>query len=494
MQARRSRSRPRPARSGRGRRPARRRRTARGRARRSSRRATPPWRRCSSAAPRARNAPARSCSASSPSRVACGLGREHRALDPAARPAHRTSRLAAGRAGEDDQPVVGLARRDRRLGDDLAAAPCRSSPEANASPIRRTERSISTCWRRSCSTWSASRPLILLNSCARPGHLVAADHRDLGAEVALADPPRGLVHRPDLARERAHHRQRQQEGDQEEAGQRRDHRGAGREQAALLDGPDRARLRSFSPSTGAASTRCSVPSTSTSAAPSSGGVNVAPPGGGRLRVAGSVQRGGPPGQLLDLIDVLAGRRHRRGQRRRLLPRRRRSARSSPPRTACRRPCASCSRPRRVSVADDRPVASASCGRAPALAAASSPRADRGGERGVGGDPLGGVAGLVSRLVVDRRRRLQAGEQAGVRLAARGVARDPGREHGDHDHRQHDDQEQEQGQSASKAHAGTSLDRLRKPIRALAPPATAPAAAVILVRAAGLRPPAASEGL
>ena len=46
--------------------------------------------------------------------------------------------------------------------------PWRSRPDANASPIRRTERSTSTCWRRSSCIWALRRSLILLNSLARP--------------------------------------------------------------------------------------------------------------------------------------------------------------------------------------------------------------------------------------------------------------------------------------------------------------------------------------
>ena len=50
----------------------------------------------------------------------------------------------------------------------ILSRPWRSRPDANASPIRRTERSISTCWRRSSCIWALRRSLILLNSLARP--------------------------------------------------------------------------------------------------------------------------------------------------------------------------------------------------------------------------------------------------------------------------------------------------------------------------------------
>ncbi len=70
-------------------------------------------------------------------------------------------------------------RRRSAVSTTTSSSAWRSRPEANASPIRRTDRSISTCWRRSSSICSASRSLILLNSLGQPRHLVAPDHRHL---------------------------------------------------------------------------------------------------------------------------------------------------------------------------------------------------------------------------------------------------------------------------------------------------------------------------
>ena len=86
--------------------------------------------------------------------------------------AHRVGglpRLGLGSVAtaDGDRPVLRAAGSQRRLDDDLEQ-PSRSRPEANASPIRRTERSTSTCWRRSSCIWALRRSPILLNSRAKP--------------------------------------------------------------------------------------------------------------------------------------------------------------------------------------------------------------------------------------------------------------------------------------------------------------------------------------
>ena len=100
-----------------------------------------------------------------------------------------------------DRPVLRAARPERRSRRRPGAAPARSSPEANASPIR-LHRTIDLDLLAAKLVHLSPEAVAHLVELARqPRHLVLPHDRHLVAEVPLADPPRRVQHRAHLPAE-----------------------------------------------------------------------------------------------------------------------------------------------------------------------------------------------------------------------------------------------------------------------------------------------------